>query len=84
LTRLVRALPLEERLYRFRCVEAWAMAVPWTGIPMKDFIDKVQPLSSAKYVRFVTFMNRKSQQIKIIKGPWPYSEGLSMAEARMN
>jgi sulfoxide reductase catalytic subunit YedY len=79
---LVRALPLEERLYRFRCVEAWAMAVPWTGIPMKDFIDKVQPLSSAKYVRFVTFMKPEiATNQNPSKGPWPYSEGLSMAEA---
>ncbi len=79
---LVRALPLEERLYRFRCVEAWAMAVPWTGFPMKDFIDKVQPLSSAKYVRFVTFMKPEiATNQNPSKGPWPYSEGLSMAEA---
>ena len=53
---LLRALPLEERLYRFRCVEAWAMAVPWTGFPLHALIKQVQPLSSAKYVRFVTFM----------------------------
>jgi methionine sulfoxide reductase catalytic subunit len=79
---LVRALPLEERLYRFRCVEAWAMAVPWTGIPMKAFIDKVQPLSSAQYVRFVTFMKPEiASNQNPSKGPWPYSEGLSMAEA---
>ena len=79
---LLRALPLEERLYRFRCVEAWAMAVPWTGIPMKDFIDKVRPLSSAQYVRFVTFMNPEiASNQNPSKGPWPYSEGLSMAEA---
>lgn len=79
---LIRALPLEERLYRFRCVEAWAMAVPWTGIPMKDFIDKVQPLSAAKFVRFVTFMKPDiATNQNPSKGPWPYSEGLFMAEA---
>lgn len=79
---LVRALPLEERLYRFRCVEAWAMVVPWTGAPMKDFINKVQPLSAAKYVRFVTFMKPEiASNQNPSKGPWPYSEGLSMAEA---
>jgi sulfoxide reductase catalytic subunit YedY len=79
---LIRALPLEERLYRFRCVEAWAMAVPWTGIPMRDFIGKVQPLSAARYVRFVSFMKPDVATNQYpSKGPWPYSEGLSMAEA---
>lgn len=52
---LVRRMPLEERLYRHRCVEAWAMAVPWTGFPLKALIDEVQPLSSARYVRLVSF-----------------------------
>src|SRR5919106_616586 len=46
---LVRAMPLEERLYRFRCVEAWAMNVPWTGFPLQALIKVVQPLSSAKF-----------------------------------
>jgi sulfoxide reductase catalytic subunit YedY len=79
---LARALPLEERLYRFRCVEAWAMAVPWTGIPMRDFIAMVQPLSSARFVRFVTFLQPAIANNQTPgKGPWPYSEGLSMAEA---
>ena len=58
-------MPLEERLYRFRCVEAWAMAVPWTGFPMKDLIEKIEPLSSAKFVRFVTFMKPEIDQIKL-------------------
>lgn len=49
--KLIRLMPIEERLYRFRCVEAWSMAVPWTGFPMKAFIDWAQPLSSAKYIR---------------------------------
>ena len=79
---LARALPLEERLYRFRCVEAWAMAVPWTGIPMRDFIAMVRPLSAAKFVRFVTFLQPAiATNQNPGKGPWPYSEGLSMAEA---
>ena len=52
---LVRRLPLEERLYRFRCVEAWAMAVPWTGFTFKALIDEVKLLSAARYVRLVTF-----------------------------
>lgn len=80
---LIKTLPLEERLYRLRCVEAWAMAVPWTGFPMKEFIKKVRPLSSAKFVRMQTFYNKgwAPQQRYKFWLPWPYEEGLSMAEA---
>ena len=80
---IVNKLPLEERLYRHRCVEAWAMAVPWTGIPMKAFLDLVKPLSSARHVRFVTFY-RPSEAIGQREQtwyPWPYYEGLRMDEA---
>ena len=80
---LIRRMPLEERLYRFRCVEAWAMAVPWTGFPMRALIDYVQPTSLAKFVRFVTFL--RPEQAPGHKYdtwyPWPYVEGLTMAEA---
>lgn len=80
---LIRTMPLEERLYRFRCVEAWAMAVPWTGFPMKVLIDHVEPLSSARYVRMVTFL--RPDQAPGFKTqpwyPWPYFEGLTMEEA---
>lgn len=79
---LVRKLPLEERLYRFRCVEAWSMAVPWTGIPLKAFVDFAKPLSDAKYIRFETFLNPRmapGQQQRWY--PWPYTEGLTIAEA---
>jgi len=79
---LVRSLPLEERLYRFRCVEAWAMAVPWTGIPMAAFIKLTQPLSAARFVNFVTFMRPdQAPNQSPSYGPWPYTEGLTMAEA---
>ena len=79
---LTRAMSLEERLYRFRCVEAWAMAVPWTGFPLHELIKTVRPLSSAKYVRFVTFMKPdQAPNQSPSYGPWPYSEGLTMAEA---
>ena len=79
---LARLLPLEERLYRFRCVEAWAMAVPWTGIPMRDFIALVRPLSAARFARFVTYLQPEiAANQNPGKGPWPYSEGLSLAEA---
>jgi sulfoxide reductase catalytic subunit YedY len=79
---LVRAFPLQERLYRFRCVEAWAMAVPWTGFPLRSLIERARPLSAAKYVRFVTFMNAQiAPNQRPSYGPWPYSEALTMAEA---
>jgi sulfoxide reductase catalytic subunit YedY len=79
---LIRAMPLEERLYRLRCVEAWSMAVPWTGFPLHQFIKWIQPLSSAKYVRFVTFMRpEEAPNQSPSYGPWPYAEGLTMAEA---
>ena len=55
---LVRRMPLEERLYRHRCVEAWSMSVPWTGFPIKAFIDLVEPLSSAKFMRMVAPLAR--------------------------
>jgi methionine sulfoxide reductase catalytic subunit len=79
---LVRAMPLEERLYRFRCVEAWAMAVPWTGFPLRNLIKTVQPLSAAKYVRLISFLNPQvASNQNPSRGPWPYTEGLTMAEA---
>lgn len=79
---LIKAMPLEERLYRHRCVEAWSMAVPWSGFPLSALVDYAKPLSDAKYVRFETF-----QMPDVARGqrgswyPWPYVEGLTMAEA---
>lgn len=61
---LVSKMPLEERLYRFRCVEAWAMAVPWTGFPLKALIDQVEPLSSARYVQMTTFFNPEEAPVQ--------------------
>ncbi len=78
---LLRKMPIEERLYRLRCVEAWAMAVPWTGFPMKAFIDYVRPLSSARYVRFVSFRPSRTANLFAFNAPWPYTEGLTMEEA---
>ncbi|MGY6247877.1 protein-methionine-sulfoxide reductase catalytic subunit MsrP [Bosea thiooxidans] len=79
---LVRKLPLEERLYRFRCVEAWAMAVPWTGIPLKSLVALAKPLSGAKYIRFETFLNPRVAPGQNQRWyPWPYVEGLTIAEA---
>jgi sulfoxide reductase catalytic subunit YedY len=79
---LVRQMPVEERLYRLRCVEAWAMAVPWTGFPMKALLDLAKPLSVARYVRMQTFQNPKvAPGQRQTWYPWPYSEGLAIEEA---
>jgi sulfoxide reductase catalytic subunit YedY len=79
---LVRAFPLEERIYRHRCVEAWAMVVPWTGFPLAALLRKASPLAGAKYVRFVTFHEpQQSPRQKDRSQPWPYTEGLTLAEA---
>ena len=79
---LIRKMTLEERLYRHRCVEAWSIAVPWTGFPLAKLVDLAKPLSSAKYVHMVTAMDEKSMTgLRQIWYPWPYVEGLTMAEA---
>jgi methionine sulfoxide reductase catalytic subunit len=80
---LAAMMPLEERVYRFRCVEAWAMIVPWTGFPLSKLLEKVQPKSEAKFVKFVT-VNRPHQMPGIARlrsYPWPYTEGLRLEEA---
>lgn len=79
---LIRAMPLEERIYRHRCVEAWGMTVPWTGFALKALVEQARPLSSATYVRFETFLDpamAPGQNAPFY--PWPYVEGLTMAEA---
>ncbi|MEP7031329.1 MAG: protein-methionine-sulfoxide reductase catalytic subunit MsrP, partial [Pseudolabrys sp.] len=79
---LIRKMTLEERTYRHRCVEAWSMAIAWTGFPLAKLVDLARPLGSAKYLRMETFMDAKmaSEQRKTWF-PWPYTEGLTMAEA---
>jgi sulfoxide reductase catalytic subunit YedY len=80
---LVRKMSLEERLYRHRCVEGWSMAVPWSGFPMAALVDFARPLGSAKYVRMETFLDpATAPEQKKFFYPWPYVEGLTMAEAR--
>lgn len=76
---------LEERVYRFRCVEAWAMIVPWTGFPLAKLIEKAKPKAEARFVRFET-AKRPDQfpgysSPRTAKYPWPYFEGLRMDEA---
>ena len=79
---LLKKMPLEERLYRHRCVEAWSMAVPWSGFPMAALVDLAKPLGSAKYVQMETFMDAaEAPGQKQFWYPWPYVEGLTMAEA---
>jgi sulfoxide reductase catalytic subunit YedY len=79
---LIRRMPLEERITRHRCVEAWAMTIPWSGFPLKALVDLARPLGSAKYLRMETFHDPE-----VARGqrqtfyPWPYTEGLTIAEA---
>jgi sulfoxide reductase catalytic subunit YedY len=79
---LIRKMTLEERTYRHRCVEAWSMAVAWTGFPFAKLVDYARPLGSAKYVKMTTFLDAKmAPGQKLPWFPWPYVEGLTMAEA---
>ena len=80
---LKKKFPLEERIYRFRCVEAWSMVLPWIGFPMKALIEAVEPTSAAKFVRFTSFYDPEiTTGPGIVFGnlPWPYTEGLRLEE----
>lgn len=80
---LKKAFPLEERVYRFRCVEAWSMVLPWAGFPMRLLIEAVEPTSEAKFVKFTSYYDSE-----VMPGPgfhfgslpWPYTEGLRIEE----
>ncbi len=79
---LIRKIGVEERLYRFRCVETWAMAVPWTGFPLRRLIELARPLSAARFIRMVSVA--RPQQMPNWYGSrrvFPYYEGLSLEEA---
>jgi sulfoxide reductase catalytic subunit YedY len=79
---LLKWFPLEERIYRMRCVEAWSMVIPWLGFPLADFVKRVEPLGSAKYIAFQTLLDPTQlplQRSHILD--WPYVEGLRMDEA---
>ncbi len=83
LVELERAFPLEERIYRHRCVERWSVVVPWIGFPLARLLERVQPRNEARYVGFVTF-DRPEQafgQKTQTWYKWPYYEGLRMDEA---
>lgn len=78
---LLHRVTLQERLYRLRCVEAWSMAVPWTGFPLSDLIALANPLSSARYIRFETFLDPEIATGQRQRWyPWPYVEGVTMEE----
>ncbi len=80
---LAALAPAEERVYRFRCVEAWSMVVPWTGIPLSRLLEKVVPRSEARFVRFQTVLRPAEMPgiARLSDYPWPYTEGLRLDEA---
>ena len=79
---LIGLFPLEERVYRMRCVEAWSMVIPWLGFPLAALLKRVEPLSQAKYVAFETLVDPEQmpgQRSAVLD--WPYIEGLRLDEA---
>jgi sulfoxide reductase catalytic subunit YedY len=79
---LLKLRPLEDRVYRHRCVEAWSMVIPWVGYSLSEFIKQCEPLSSAKYVQFLSYYDKKIEKWTTESTiAWPYSEGLRMDEA---
>jgi sulfoxide reductase catalytic subunit YedY len=79
---LLRTFPLEERVYRHRCVEAWAMVVPWAGFPLRELIRRASPLPEARFVRFLSFHRpAEASRQAASSDPWPYTEGLTLEEA---
>jgi sulfoxide reductase catalytic subunit YedY len=79
---LLKLRPLEERVYRMRCVEAWSMVIPWAGYSLSELIKQCEPLGKAKYVQFLSLADRKQMPgIGSVNLNWPYSEGLRMDEA---
>ena len=79
---LMQKVNLEERIYRHRCVEGWAMTVPWTGFPLRDLVKIAAPTSAAKYVVMTTLADPKTMPgLRLSQFEWPYVEGVTMAEA---
>jgi sulfoxide reductase catalytic subunit YedY len=80
---IMATFPLEERIYRFRCVEAWSMVVPWIGFPMRSLLEAVEPTDQAKFVRFTSYYDSEVTQgpgFQSMFLPWPYTEGLRIEE----
>jgi len=79
---VLKLAPLEERVYRHRCVETWSMVIPWVGFPLAKLLDQVQPTSQANYIQFVTLSDANQMpNIRSSVLDWPYVEGLRMDEA---
>ena len=79
---LIRKVGIEERLYRLRCVEAWSMTIPWSGFQMSKLVELAKPLSSAKYLRMETFLDKSvAPGQRQTWYPWPYVEGVTIEEA---
>ena len=79
---LLKFAPLEERVYRMRCVEGWSMVIPWVGFPLAELIRRAEPTGNAKYVEFVTLADPKQMPgVRSRVLDWPYTEGLRMDEA---
>ena len=79
---LLKLAPLEERIYRMRCVEGWSMVIPWVGFPLAELIKRVEPTGRAKFVEFTTLHDPKrmpGQRSAVLD--WPYVEGLRLDEA---
>jgi sulfoxide reductase catalytic subunit YedY len=79
---ILKWFPLEERIYRLRCVEAWSMVIPWVGFPLADFVKRFEPTSKAKFVQFKTLLDVRQMPGQTEPAlQWPYVEGLRMDEA---
>jgi sulfoxide reductase catalytic subunit YedY len=79
---VINMFPLQERVYRWRCVEAWRMIIPWIGYPLADFIKKCHPTSKAKFIEYTTVLDKEQMPgLKTNVLDWPYTEGLRMDEA---
>ena len=79
---LLKLAPLEERVYRMRCVEGWSMVIPWVGFPLREIIRRAEPTGNAKYIEFVTLNDPRhmpGQRSRVLD--WPYVEGLRLDEA---
>jgi sulfoxide reductase catalytic subunit YedY len=82
LDEILKMAPLEERIYRMRCVEGWSMVIPWIGFSLSELIKRVQPTARARYVAFESFYNSKQMPAARWAGiPFPYVEGLRLDEA---
>jgi methionine sulfoxide reductase catalytic subunit len=79
---LLKLRPTEQRVYRFRCVEAWSMVIPWAGYSLSELINECEPLPTAKFIQFISLADSKTELLPWNSGiSWPYREGLRMDEA---